>query len=237
MYFSTIALVALFAATIAPSPIAAKTVLPNLSKQNAAGFDEDYDCQVHLDTDEDTKATPEELAIFEQALILSANHVYGRSEMHMDKAAVKKAKHGPKALFAVEGGINDNDIGISKNLLRGEAQVEGRGKSGRSRYSTWYSVFFSASCNLCVDRNDFDLDSDAFMDTAFLTATKKGKKGGDKHALWEETLCDLLNQTPAFDHAKGCEIVVTKKGKVEPVLDGAMGVITTEFVDMEEERI
>ncbi len=75
------------------------------------------------------------------------------------------------------------------------------------------------------------------MDAAsfHLAATKKGgKKGGDKHALWEETLCDLLNQTPAFENAKDCEIVVTKKGKMEPVLDWAMGVVTTEFLDMDE---
>jgi hypothetical protein len=168
-------------------------------------------------------------------LILSANHVYGQAEIHIDKAAVKTSKHGPKALMAVEGGINAIDVGISKNLLRGEAQVEGRGKSGRYVYSTYYGVIISASCYLCRDRADFD----AFMNTAFLTATKKGKKGGDKdkHALWEETLCDLLNQTPAFDNAEDCEIVVSKKGKMEPVLDGQMGVITTEFVDMEEERI
>jgi hypothetical protein len=55
--------------------------------------------------------------------------------------------------------------------------------------------------------------------------------------LWEETLCDLLNQTPAFENAEDCEIVVTKNGKLEPVLgDGAMEVITTEFIDMEEGR-
>jgi hypothetical protein len=130
--------------------------------------------------------------------------------------------------MAVEGGVKDTSIGISKNLLRGEAQVEGRGKSGRSVYSLFLELIIGGTCRLC--RDDFDFD-------AFLTATKKGKKGGDKHALWEETLCDLLNQTPAFDNAEDCEIVVTKNGKMEPVLDGAMGVVTTDFVDMEEERI
>ena len=235
MYYSAIALVALFAATMAPSPIAAKTVLPslNLSKKKSADVHQDLDCQVHVNTDKDTKTTPEEIAMFEQALILSANHVYGQDEMHIDKAAVKKAKHGPKALsIAVEEGVKDNDIGISKKLLRGEAQVEGRGKSGRSVYSAFYQLLIGGTCHLCVNYFDFD---------AFLTASKKGKgkKHGEKHALWEETLCDLLNQTPAFDNAEDCKIVVTKKGKVEPVLDGAMGVITTDFVDvdMEEERI
>ena len=233
MYYSTIALVALIAATMAPSPIAAKTVLPslNLSKRKGPDLHMDLDCQVRVNTDEDTKATPEEIAMFEQALILSANHVYGQDEMHVDKAAVKKAKHGPKALFAVEGGVKDNDIiDISENLLRGEAQVEGRGKSGRSVYSAFYQLLIGGTCHLCVNYFDFE---------AFLTATKKGKgkKHGEKHALWEETLCDLLNQTPAFDNAKDCKIVVTKKGRVEPVLDGAMEVITTEFVDMQEERI
>jgi hypothetical protein len=69
----------------------------------------------------------------------------------------------------------------------------------------------------------------------------KGKKHrGNKHALWEETLCYLLNQTPAFENAEDCEIVVTKNGNLEPVLeeDGSMmEVITTEFIGMEEERI
>jgi hypothetical protein len=229
MYYSIIALATLFAAIMTPTPIAAKTVLPNLSKKSAA-FDEDYDCQVHLNTDKDTKASPEEITMFEQALILSANEVYGKAELHLDKAAVKTAKHGPKALITAEGGINDNDVDMSKNLLRGQAQVEGPDRW--ALFSTYYGVVISATCDLCRNRDN----GDAFMDTAFLTATKKSKKGGDKHALWEETLCDLLNQTPAFNNAEDCEIVVTKKGEMEPVLDGAMEVITTEIVDQEEER-
>jgi hypothetical protein len=53
-----------------------------------------------LHTDKDTKTTPEEIAIFKQALILSPNEVYGQAEMHLDKAAVTSAKHvGPKALI------------------------------------------------------------------------------------------------------------------------------------------
>jgi hypothetical protein len=232
MYYSTIALATLFAVTMTPTPIAAKTVLPNLSDPTAV--DEDYDCQVHLNTDKDTKASPEEIAMFEQALILSANEVYGKAELHLDKAAVKTAKHGPKALITVEGGINDNNVDMSKNLLRGQAEVERPDRW--SLFSTYYGVVISATCDLCRNRND----GEAFMDTAFLMATekgvKKGKKGGNKHALWEETLCDLLNQTPAFDNAEDCEIVVTKKGEMEPVLDGAMGVVTTEIVDKEEER-
>jgi hypothetical protein len=224
MYYSTIAI---FAATMAPFPTVAKTVLPSLTNKGAGDLDEDYDCQVHLNTDKDIKATPEEIAIFEQALILSANEVYGQDEMHIDKAAVKAVKHGPKPLITVEGGIHD-DMGmdISNNRLRGDAQV-GR-KRKRYVYSTFYSAGLSADCYLCRNGGDGPFH---------LAATKKGgKKGGDKHALWEETLCDLLNQTPAFENAEDCLIVVTQKGKLEPVLDWAMGVTTTEFLDMEEER-
>jgi hypothetical protein len=234
MYYSTVALAAFFAATMAPSPIAARTVLPNLSKK-AADVDEEYDCQVHVDTGKDTHATPEELAIFEQALMLSANEVYGTDEMHLDKAAVKTSKHGPKALMTTSmEAANADANAISTKLLRGEAQSGGSMLGHQaSIYSTWYGVTISARCYLCRD-------DDSFMENAFLEATKKkgGKKGGDKHALWEETLCDLLNQTPAFDNAEDCEIVVSHKGKVEPVFEAGptMGVITTEFFDVEEEK-
>jgi hypothetical protein len=196
MYYSTVALTALFAATMAPSLIAAKTVLPNLSKKGGKDADEEYDCQVHLNTGNDVQYTTEDISIFEQALMLSANEVYSRDEMHVDKISVKTAKHGPKDLME----------GILSNL-RGEVQV------GRYIYSTWLGGHMGISCFLCRD------DDDAVMDTAFLEATKKGgKKGGDKHALWEETLCDLLNQTPSFENAEDCEIVVTQNGKLEPVL-------------------
>jgi hypothetical protein len=235
MYYSTIALAALLAATMVPFPIAATIVLPNLSRKVPA-VDEDYDCQVLFNTAKDTNGSPEEIAMFEQALLLSANEVYGQDEMHLDKVAVKTAKHGPKVLVAVEGGgINeDNDIDtldISKNLLRGGAQV------GRYIYSTAYVGSFSANCNLCND-DAFTMDTVLFDLAGTKKKKKRGKKHrGNKHALWEETLCDLLNQTPAFENAEDCEIVVTKNGKLEPVLgDGAMEVITTEFIDMEEGR-
>jgi hypothetical protein len=79
--------------------------------------------------------------------------------MHLDKAIVKTTKHGPKALITVEGGFNDIDIDIPKNLLRGEAQeVEGRSKSGWQvlyliylLWRSWHYTYSTTSPSLCSD--------------------------------------------------------------------------------------
>jgi hypothetical protein len=86
--------------------------------------------------------------------------------------------------------INDSDIGTSKKLPRGEAQVEGPDR--QSFFSSYYGVL------------------DAIMDPAFFTATKKCKKGGNK---WEESLSDLLNQTPAFEMPKTTSLWLPKRAR------------------------
>jgi hypothetical protein len=146
MYLVTAAIAASFFATImAPSPAHADIILP-LGK-NANGNQHVFETTVSFKTNEDIDCTPEQLALVEEAIILSCNESHDANKFHMEQMRIKEASHGPS--FEVE-----------KTFLR---------VSRRPKYYAWYSGKGGVDCGMC----DPD-DNRRLMDVAIALA-KGGK--------------------------------------------------------------
>jgi hypothetical protein len=130
MYLATAAIAAsLFATIMAPSPVHADIVLP-LGK-NEKGNHHVFETTVSFKTNEDVACTPEQLALIEEAMILSCNESHEAATFHMDQMAIKEATHGPM-------------LEVEKAFLRA---------SGK-RYNAWYGGSGGYKCKFCNPDDD-----------------------------------------------------------------------------------
>lgn len=146
MFLSTAALAASFLlATMAPLPAQAELVLPSLGKNDKNLQHHDFETTISFKTKNDLACTSEEIAMIEEAFILSCNESHDPDQYHGESMKIEEASHGPA--IQIVGG---NSLG-----------------GFRKRYYAWYKGSFGAGCNMCGD------DDDRLMDN-MLAAAKGG---------------------------------------------------------------
>jgi hypothetical protein len=189
MYFATAALASLVAAIAASTPVQADISLPMIGKDKKKADSHHFQATVALSLDKDVELTGEQLAIIEQAIILSSNESHDSNDYHMNQAAITKAKHGKK----------DNS-NVEQTSLRASISA-GRYRPGRD-YWVWVGFDTRVYCQLCKDD-----DKGMLSELESILKKKNGKKSGVLKK-WEDTLCGILSQYDAFEGAVDCAIDV-----------------------------
>jgi hypothetical protein len=182
MYFATAAIASLVAAIAASTPVQADISLPILGNYEKADSHH-FQATVALSLDKDAELTGEQLAIIEQAIILSSNESHDSNDYHMSQAAITKAKHGKK----------DNS-NMEQTSLRASIS------STSSGFWIWVGFDTRIYCEMCRDDDD-----------GMLSEHESIKKNGKKNSAlkkWEDTLCGILSQYEAFEGAVDCAIDV-----------------------------
>lgn len=195
MNLSNVALAAYLslAAIMAPVPTQAELVLPSLSKNGKQAEIHHFDTSLSFKTKDDLDWNSEQLAMVEEAFLLSCNEVHDPKKYHGEEMKIEEVSHGPSLK------VNN------QNNLRGEIQ-----------FSKWYRALissqFGVSCRMCGPDDD---DS--------LMASMVDAGNGGRVREWEKTLCDILSKYPAFDGIKDCNIDVKWKEEESLGMDMGYG--------------
>jgi hypothetical protein len=155
MYFAATALASLFVTIMAPSPARADMVLAlgksgNALGKNGNGNQHVFETSVSFKTNKEIACTPEQLALVEEAIILSCNESHDANTFHMEQMRIKEASHGP--FFQVE-----------KTFL----------SASGIKYYAEYKGYGGMSCSNC------DPDDRRLMDIEIAIALTKGGKVKD----------------------------------------------------------
>lgn len=148
MHLPTITITApLLLATIMASTAAqAQLVFPALDKK---GKTHHFETTVSFKTQNDIECTSEQLAIIEEALVVSCNESHDAKKFHGQDMKIEEAFHGPA-------------IQVAKTSLRSE---------NWGRYWAWYKGSFGATCSYC----DPDDDRRLMEEVMSLTEGKGGR--------------------------------------------------------------